>query len=223
MKMMKTLLAAAVVAASVPAMAATYQAGDIMVKAGAITVQPTNDAVDILASGNIDAASVSLEVSNNTQLGVTATYMFHSNWGVEVLAATPFTHNVRASAATDQVNVAPTGTKIAEVEHLPPTVSIQYYPLGDEASVVQPYIGAGINYTTFLDVKDSANLGTKDLKDSWGLAYSAGVNVHLNDNWMANVAVWKIDIDTKIEGGTANGAAVTIDPTVFLVGVGYKF
>lgn len=194
MKMMKTLLAAAVVAASVPAMA--YEAGDIMVKAGAISVNPTND------------ANFSRDIGDNTQLGITGTYMFHSKWGVEVLAATPFNHSILAGAA--------------ETDHLPPTVSIQYYPLSGEASVVQPYVGAGINYTTFFgdEYADGTDL---DLKDSWGLSYSAGVNVHLNDNWMANVAVWKIDIETEVQNGPLAGAVATIDPTVFLVGVGYKF
>src|SRR5690606_3188807 len=198
MKMMKTLLAAAVVAASVPAMA--YEAGDIMVKAGAISVNPTNDAVG------------SLDIGDNTQLGITGTYMFHSKWGVEVLAATPFNHSILAGAA--------------ETDHLPPTVSMQFYPLGDQASTVQPYFGVGINYTTFFGDETATGVDL-DLKDSWGVAYSAGVNVHLNDNWMANVAVWKVEIDTEI-GNAAVATAVgqtnvTIDPTVFLVGVGYKF
>lgn len=196
MKMMKTLLAAAVVAASVPAMA--YEAGDIMVKAGVITVQPTNNTADIQPT--------TINVGDDTQLGITATYMFHSKWGVELLAATPFEHNINAA-----------GAKIGSTKHLPPTVSLQYYPLSGEASAVQPYFGVGINYTTFFD--DETNAGADlDLKDSWGLAYSAGVNVDLTENVMANVAVWKIDIDTS-----TGATPVSIDPTVFLVGVGYKF
>src|SRR5690606_35938452 len=119
MKMMKTLLAAAVVAASVPAMA--YEAGDIMVKAGAISVAPEN------------SETSAAEISENTQLGITATYMFHSKWGVELLAATPFEHNiaVRGTAIT------------AKTKHLPPTVSLQYYPLSGENSNVQPYFEIG--------------------------------------------------------------------------------
>lgn len=201
MKLVKTLLAASVAMIAVPTMA--YEAGDIMVKAGVITVQPT---------GNASEVSV-VKVGDNTQLGITATYMFHSNWGVELLAATPFEHNAYVSGVG----------KAVTTNHLPPTVSVQYYPLGDSGSTVQPYVGMGINYTNFYDVEDVAGVGTKDLKDSWGLAYSAGVNVHLNDNWMANVAVWKVDIATEVQGGALNGAPVTIDPTVFLVGVGYKF
>lgn len=195
MKLVKTLLAASVAMIAVPTMA--YEAGDIMLKAGVITVQPTNDAVS------------SANIGNDTQLGITATYMFHSNWGVELLAATPFNHSVLGGGA--------------EIDHLPPTVSMQFYPLGNEASIVQPYFGVGVNYTTFFDGEIKANQEKLKLKDSWGLAYSAGVNVHLNENWMANVAVWKVDIATEIKSNTLNGTPVTIDPTVFLVGVGYKF
>ena len=215
MKMMKTLLATAVVAsAAVATPVMAYEAGDIFVKAGVITVQTTNDAADISASG--------VSTSNNTQFGITGTYMFHSKWGVELLAATPFKHNVYLS---DDVGQFPSGAKAATTKHLPPTVSLQFYPLSGSDSIVQPYLGVGVNYTTFFSDKEVDAVGGEKLKlkDSWGLAYSAGVNVHLTENWLANVAVWKMDINTKVKNGALAGSAVTLDPTVFLVGVGYKF
>lgn len=79
-------------------------------------------------------------VSNNTQLGLTFTYMATDNIGVELLAATPFRHKVGTAA---------TGN-IATVHHLPPTLMAQWY-FGDSSSKLRPYIGAGINYTTFFD------------------------------------------------------------------------
>ncbi|QQD25463.1 outer membrane beta-barrel protein [Venatoribacter cucullus] len=199
---MKTLLAAAVVAASVPAMA--YEAGDMMVKAGVINVNPKSDNIDLGALGKA-------QIDDNTQLGLTFTYMVSPQIGVEVLAATPFEHDVTLG-----------GAKIASTKHLPPTVSAQYYFM-DGASKVQPYVGLGVNYTNFYDVKDTASLGTKDLKDSWGWALSAGVNYDLNEQWLLNAAVWKVDIDSEIEGGAADGADVEIDPVVVMIGGGYKF
>lgn len=142
MKMMKTLLAAAVVAASVPAMA--YEAGDMMVKAGAINVNPKSDNIDLGALGKA-------QIDDNTQLGLTFTYMVTPQIGVEVLAATPFEHDVKLN-----------GNTIASTKHLPPTVSAQYYFM-DGASKVQPYVGVGINFTTFFEDNLSAggdlNLG----------------------------------------------------------------
>lgn len=101
-------------------------------------------------------------VSNNTQLGLTFTYMATDNIGVELLAATPFRHKVGTAA---------TGN-IATVHHLPPTLMAQWY-FGDSSSKLRPYIGAGINYTTFFDesVNDTGKkTGISDLslKDSWG-------------------------------------------------------
>lgn len=55
--------------------------------------------------------------SNDTQLGLTFTYMATDNIGVELLAATPFRH---------KVGLGPTGTT-ATVRQLPPTLMAQYY------------------------------------------------------------------------------------------------
>lgn len=194
MKLMKTLLAAAVVAASVPAMA--YEAGDMMVKAGAINVNPKSDNID-LGGGNV------AQIDDNTQLGLTFTYMVTPKVGVEVLAATPFEHKVKLN-----------GAEIASTQHLPPTVSVQYYIM-DSASKVQPYVGVGLNYTTFFEEDGAAN----SLADSWGLALSAGVNYDLNDQWLLNAAVWQMDIDSELNGAVD----VEIDPIVVMIGGGYKF
>jgi outer membrane protein len=196
MNFLKTLLATAVVVSAVPAMA--YEAGDIMVKAGAVTVSPKSDPVSV---------NKAVEIESDTQLGLTLTYMVAPQVGIEVLAATPFKHEIKAGSTT-----------LATTKHLPPTVSVQYYPLPAE-SAVQPYVGLGLNHTFFFD-EDGA---IPHLDKSTGLAYSIGVNYDINEQYLLNVALWKMDIDTKINGGTLDGADVQIDPTVFFIGAGYKF
>jgi len=54
--------------------------------------------------------------------------------GVELLAALPFEHDI--SIADGAVN--------GKTQHLPPTLTLQYYPLGGTQARVQPYIGAGV-------------------------------------------------------------------------------
>lgn len=210
MKMLKTLVATAIVAAVSPVMA--YEAGDIIVKAGVVHVMPKDN--------NADASAVvpetKLDVENDTQLGLTATYMVAPMFGVEVLAATPFEHEVKADGG------ALDGATIATTKHLPPTVSAQFYPLAGD-SAIQPYVGLGINHTFFFDEKDDAAIGTKGLKASWGLSYSAGVDYVINNQWVVNAALWKMDIDTEIRGGAADGLEVEIDPLVVMVGGGMKF
>ncbi len=57
------------------------------------------------------------DVSNNTQLGLTFTYMATDNIGIELLAATPFRHKIGTGDTGD----------IATVRHLPPTLMAQWY------------------------------------------------------------------------------------------------
>ena len=132
-----------------------------------------------------------------------------------LLAATPFKHTVELD-----------GNKIGTTKHLPPTVSVQYYPM-DSSSALQPYVGAGLNMTFFFDedgtVKGDA-LGP--LGDSFGLSVSAGINYDIDDQFMANLAVWYIDIDSELEGSNQElnkDYDVEIDPIVVMAGVGYKF
>ncbi len=206
MKLVSTLLATSIaVLGSSQVMA--YEAGDIMIKAGVINVAPKDD------NAKIGAAKV--QVKDDTQLGLTGTYMITSHVGVELLAATPFKHKV-------EVNGETAGT----TKHLPPTVSLQYYPM-DSSSALQPYVGAGLNMTFFFDedgVVKGDSLGP--LGDSFGLSVSAGINYDIDDQFMANLAVWYMDINTELEGTNGAGAGdyvVEIDPIVVMAGVGYKF
>ncbi|MDO6804656.1 OmpW family outer membrane protein, partial [Wenyingzhuangia sp. 1_MG-2023] len=72
MKLIKTLLATVVAVSAIPAMA--YEAGDIIVKAGAVTVSPKDGNAD--SSGLV--AGSELDVLSDTQMGLTGVYMVTS-------------------------------------------------------------------------------------------------------------------------------------------------
>ena len=192
----KTLLLSLAVAASAPAFA--YDAGDIMLRVGVAQVSP-----DVTT----DAVLAGVDVESNTQLGLTATYMVTPKFGVELLGATPFKHDITAGGVT-----------IGSTKHLPPTVTAQFYPLDNPT--VQPYVGAGLNYTHFW----GEDLGGAGLTDSVGLALEAGVDIKVADNVYVNAAVWKIDINTDLEtpAGVKVGE-VQIDPLAAMIAVGFKF
>lgn len=223
-KMTKTLLAAGFALSAMSANA--YDAGDIIVRAGAISVNPSASS-EVVAPGVLD---VTVDVDNNTQLGLTGTYMFSPNIGVEVVAATPFSHDI---------NVNEVALKAGDTKHLPPTVLLQYYPM-EASSKFQPYVGLGLNYTVFFESYTSDDLdgvlagllntsvkGGLDLDNSTGLAFQLGFDYELSDNLGLNVAAWKIDIDTTATV-YANDAKVTsfdvaIDPMVYMAGIFYRF
>lgn len=210
---MKAAHWALVAAAAFPVVASAHQAGDVIFRVGTATVRPTEGSDNVLGLG-------SFNINNNTQMGMTLGYMFTDNIGMELLAATPFQH---------KVGLQSTGT-IAEVKQLPPSLMAQYY-FGDKEDKLRPYLGVGINYTTFYDTNFNqtgrdAGLSDLSVKDSWGVATQAGLDYNLDDNWLINMSVWWMDIDTEVKfkaGGEQQNINTRIDPWVFMFGVGYRF
>ncbi len=210
-------------------LAHAHQAGDIIVRAGAITVDPQESSSDIWVGAlGMDVAGTKATLDSDTQLGLNFAYMLTNNIGIELLAATPFSHDVGVKGMPG--GFAGLNGKLGSLKHLPPTLSVVYYPL-DASSAFQPYVGAGINYTWFFDTKLSSEAEGKgfsglDMKDSWGLAAQVGMDYMLTDNIMLNAQVRYIDIETT---GTTNilgdkvKVDVDVDPFVYMVGLGYKF
>ena len=77
---MKKLAVAALVLSSLSGGAYAHEAGEFFIRAGSATVRPTEGSDNVLGLGGFN-------VSNNTQLGLTFTYMATDNIGVELLAA----------------------------------------------------------------------------------------------------------------------------------------
>ncbi|PJG57929.1 OmpW family outer membrane protein [Aeromonas cavernicola] len=199
--MKKTLpvLMAAVLASP---FALAHQAGDVLVRGGLAFVSPQESSTPI-----------ELEINTNMQMGLTLSYMVTDNWGVELLAATPFSHSVKLG-----------GAEVAKIKHLPPTLMGQYY-FGDGQSKVRPYVGVGVNYTTFFDEQGRGILNNDSisLDSSWGVAGQVGIDMAITDRWFANGSAWIMDIDTDVHTQTAGTISTKIDPMVFMVGVGYRF
>ncbi|MGS2743946.1 OmpW/AlkL family protein [Halomonas sp. LS-001] len=185
-----------------------YGQGDFFTRFGAANVDPKND------NGTLDTALGALDVNvdDESQFAFTLGYRFHDNIGVELLAALPFEHDIALN-----------GSNIASTKHLPPTLTVQYYPLGGTESRVQPYVGAGLNYTIFDDESVDIEGVSLDLDDSWGAAGQVGLDLIIDENWALNAAAWYIDIDTDATVAGASAGSVSIDPLVVMGGLSYRF
>ncbi|MES2817950.1 MAG: OmpW family outer membrane protein [Pseudomonadota bacterium] len=230
---MRTPLFALLTLALAAPLAQAHSAGDIIVRGGAATVDPREDSSRISTAATGAIAGTSAGVDSSTQLGLTGTYMLTDHLGIELLAATPFSHDISVSGIDAALGVA-SGTfdgRFADAKQLPPTLSLQYYPL-DPKSTLQPYVGAGLNYTLFFDEgltgrQKGNGFSNLELDNSFGLALQAGMDLMLTDQVLLNAAVWYIDIDTQ---ATAEHSVlgkvkvdVDIDPWVYMVGLGYTF
>jgi|TARA_B100000029_G_scaffold513791_1_gene614439 outer membrane protein len=230
-----SVLAAAVMAVAPAAQA--FEAGDFVLRAGAVHVAPDDSSDSITVGGApLLGAGVDSKVSvdTNTQLGLRATYMVTNHLGLGVLGATPFKHNINGGGDL------PGDLKLGETKHLPPTLTLQYFPMAS-SSAFQPYAGVGVNYTVFFEEKTSSNLDNAlgvasselELDDSVGVAVEVGMDYMLSENFGLNAAIWWADINTdaRVDVFDANGTKlaetdefeVEIDPMVYMVGFTYKF
>ena len=85
-----------------------FEKGDWVVRAGLATVAPDESSSNIVVGGN--DLGVNLTVDNNTQLGLNFAYFFTDNMNIEVLAATPFKHDVNFGVSDAIAVVTPSGT-----------------------------------------------------------------------------------------------------------------
>lgn len=246
--MKKSILAASVLAIALAApMAQAHKAGDFIIRAGAVTVNPHESSSNVkidrgaLAGNSIGGKAT---LNSDTQLGLNFAYMITDHIGVELLGATPFTHDVHIKGTS--LGAAGLGGeangKLGKVSHLPPTLSVVYYP-ADPAQAFQPYVGVGVNYTWFFDesLSNSARKGTAAysnfrVRNTWGWAAQIGADYMITDNILLNAQVRYINIDTQatvdVNGLQAAGIApinsrakvdLDVNPWVYMVGIGYKF
>ena len=232
--MNKSLLSASLFALALAApLAHAHEKGDILLRAGAITVDPNTDSSSVkVDQGPLSGADLGGEatLSSDTQLGLNFAYMITDHLGIELLAATPFEHDVKLKGTA----LSAANGKLGSFNQLPPTLSLVYYPL-DPKSAFQPYVGAGVNYTWMYDEHLSSEAranGFSNFKteNSWGVAWQVGADYMLTDNILFNAQMRYIDIDTRatvennaIAPGTRARVNVDADPFIYMVGLGYKF
>lgn len=206
--------------------AGAHEGGDLIARAGFAAVVPdASSSALLLNDGSIVGSEA--DVDDNLQLGLSFTYLFAERWGIDVLASSPFTHQIEAQTGALGLGTIDAG----ETKHLPPTVSLVYFP-GPTSGRWQPYVGLGLNYTLFFEEDVDAELeavlgsGELTLDDSLGLALQLGVDYQLSKQVYLNAAVRWIDIDTDADfqfAGNRIRTEVEIDPWVYMVAVGWKF
>ena len=200
---MKTLIATLAMTTALAATAAPLAAqsqGDWTLGLGLGYVLPKDD--------NASVGTSTIDVGDSLRPTLTVEYFIRDNIGIELLAAWPFDHDIELD-----------GNRIGSTQQLPPTLSVNYH--FPTQSAFKPFVGIGVNYTTFWDTESS--LGDLDLDDSWGVALHAGADYQLTDTGALRVDVRWMDIDTD---ATLNGAALTgveIDPWVFGVSYVHRF
>ena len=181
-----------------------------VVRVGAVNVAPdaSSEAIPLVGAGS------AVDVEDATSLGINFTYKFDEHWGLDILGAYPFEHDI-VGAGT----IAALG-KVGSTKQLPPTFSLQYQ--FRPGTAFRPYVGLGFNYTTFFSEEGAGPVTSLALDDSFGLAYQVGADIGDFSGWFINLDVRMIDIETTATTNLGN-FDVTIDPLVIGINVGTRF
>jgi OOP family OmpA-OmpF porin len=85
---------------------------------------------------------------------------------------------------------------------------------------VRPYLGVGVNVTSFYDV----NAGPLHLSSTTGgVAAQAGFDIRISDHWFLNAdAKWARARPTVMDDGVSVGH-LKIDPAIYAIGIAYRF
>ena len=218
------------------------KAGDTIVNVGVAYITPNASASTPIASGTPAAAvfnpllaGTQASIDNATTLSFSVMKMFTDNFAGEVSLGIPPELSVTLNL--------PNGTapqfhpNAAKATAYTPAVVAKYL-FNEPSSQIRPYVGLGVTYASFKNVDINrgdatvvALAGTSSsMSSSWAPVYNFGFIYNVNEKWSINTSVSYIPLESEITmTGTGAGAGLTtkstltINPTDYIVRIGYKF
>ncbi|QJQ95295.1 MULTISPECIES: OmpW family protein [Halomonadaceae] len=191
------VIAGSCVLASQTAMA--YSAGDFFVRGGISQADTRSD--------NGELAGQDVNISDNERgfyygLG----YLFHENIGIELSGTEKTEHDVAVGGLD--------GT----IDRMPVNLMVNYYPLGGFDSRVQPYVGAGLNYTRFSGEPEGV-----DARRSYGAVGQVGLDLAITENVMLNGFANYADVESRVSYDGDRVGTAKLDPVTIGGGVTFRF
>ncbi|RUR40804.1 OmpW family protein [Vreelandella populi] len=198
------LISAAVITAGFAlasqAAVAYNNAGDVFVRGGYAKTDT--------GSGNGNVLGDSLNVQSESGFTFGAGYLFTDKVGVELNSSEKFEHELNTDVAGG----------IGSIDRMPVNLLVNYYPLGGMDSRVQPYVGAGVNYTRF-----SGEPSDVSVKSSYGAIGQVGLDLAITNNVSLNGYASYADVSSDIRTGGETVGKVDMDPVTVGGGVTLRF
>ncbi len=230
--MNKLALAAALAAiVSTP----VFAAGQHQIGAGWLHINPQEESEPMkttLADGRVIVSQgTHSSLSNENTLGLTYTYIADDNVSIQFVGGVPpkFELSGEGSSTLGQLD---SFSKLATARQWSPTI-LGIYTFGTPAQKLRPYIGIGVTYTKFTDIKLDRGFEASASQRGTGLLYAgatggrnmqtdaqAGVFNPSSPNFNAGLASAAAQV-SAIPIGVRAEADDAIDPTLVL-GLDYK-
>jgi outer membrane protein len=155
-----------------------------------------------------------------------------ANFAIELAWAIRRSRKIKGSGPATLGSVPYDGQVISSARWISPTLLFEYNFLPDTAPL-RPYIGVGVNYTTFYD-RDSTAAGNAasggptriSLTSSVGPAVTGGVTYRISDRWHLHASYGWSQVKTHFTGDTdgfERTSHISFSPQALIVSGGFSF
>lgn len=216
------------------------KAGDNILGVGIALIQPSASVGPLTSVGpaaggfNAATAGTSVSIDSVTTATIGFLHMFTDNIAAELTLGVPPKLTVDLKTPNGGATSHPGAATATE---LTPAVVAKYL-FNTPNDAWRPYLGLGVTYASFSDVSPNRadplvnNLagGGASLSSSWAPVYNLGVIYNIDQRWSINASVSYIPLKTTASftggpgtGGTTTTGDLTLNPTQYVIRVGYKF
>ncbi|CAL8480765.1 outer membrane protein (plasmid) [Caballeronia sp. S22] len=234
-------MAACICSAMLTDNANAQSAGSITLATGWLHVAPQGNATPLTVESiggvavNQQLAGSGAHPTSTDTVGITTEYYVTDNIGVAMLLGLPLKVDLVGEGTLQKYG------NLGSTKPIPPAIELRYH-LFSAGSKFRPFIGLGVNYTWFTQVRISNsqfvtdNLGPggsahADLSSSWNPVFEIGANYAMTKHWSVGTSVGYIPVKTRLTlyGQTAKGTQIVststlrLNPLNVFVNVAYTF
>ena len=216
-------------------------AGSFTLATGWLHVAPQSSATPLTVESvggiavNQQLPGTGAHATSTDTMGITTEYYVTDNIGVATLIGLPLTVNLVGDGT-----LAKYGT-LGTTRPVPPAVVLRYHLFAAQ-SKFRPFVGLGVNYTWFTQVRTTNsqfvtdNLGPggsahASLSSSWNPVFEIGAYYAMTKHWSVGASVGYVPLKTHLtlDGTTANGthivsrSTIRINPVNVFLNVAYTF
>ncbi len=234
-------MVACVCAAMLSGNANAQTAGSMTLSVGWLHVAPQGNATPLTVQSvggvtvNQQLAGTGAHASSTDTMGITTEYYVTDNIGVATLLGLPLKVNLIGDGTLQKYG------NLGTTRPMPPAIELRYHLFSAE-SKFRPYIGLGVNYTWFTQVRatnsqfisDSVGPGGSvhaTLSSSWNPVFEFGASYAITKHWSVGTSVGYMPVKTNLTlyGQTATGTQIVskstlrLNPINVFLNVAYTF
>ena len=206
--------------------ASSQTAGSFTLATGWLHVAPQGNATPLTVE-SVGGMTVNQQIpgsgahaTSTDTLGINTEYYVTDNFGVATLIGLPLTVNLVGDGTLAKYG------NLGSTRPMPPAIVFRYH-LFEAQSKFRPFLGLGVNYTWYTQVRTTNaqfvtdNLGPggtahASLSSSWNPVFEIGAYYAFTRHWSVGAAVGYIPLKTHLtlDGTTANGTHVVSSSTI---------